>query len=150
MAAMEEEGVINHRDTALSEVSDENDMDELKGLGAVEGPFPCQSAAGSKRHFTGYSTTRRPMLFTKTILRSPTRKPGSVLRWFQGSNRWQLVVSSKETALEVRKDDGEQLHFLFEENVFGCVWDLQVIPHVMVLPAIDWHSVLLACPQDFP
>lgn len=130
---MEEEGAF-HRDTVLSDGSDADDMDELKGLGAVEGPFACQAVGGSKRHFTGHSTTRRPMLFTKTMLRAPARKAGASLRWFDGNTKWRLVVSSKENALEVRCDDGENFHMLFEESVFGCVWDLQVSFSCLLAP----------------
>eukprot|EP00288_Rhodomonas_lens_P000757 CAMPEP_0177730566 /NCGR_PEP_ID=MMETSP0484_2-20121128/22060_1 /TAXON_ID=354590 /ORGANISM="Rhodomonas lens, Strain RHODO" /LENGTH=89 /DNA_ID=CAMNT_0019243569 /DNA_START=114 /DNA_END=379 /DNA_ORIENTATION=- len=62
------------------------------------------------------------------MLRAPARKAGASLRWFDGNTKWRLVVSSKENALEVRCDDGENFHMLFEESVFGCVWDLQPLP----------------------
>ena len=67
------------------------------------------------------------VMYFRTIMKSPVRKASTVVRSREaGQKAVHLVVSSKESCLEVIKDSAHELIHLFDENVFGTIWDLKV------------------------
>ncbi|EKX51431.1 hypothetical protein GUITHDRAFT_134365 [Guillardia theta CCMP2712] len=67
------------------------------------------------------------VMYFRTIMKSPVRKASTVVRSKEaGQKAVHLVVSSKESCLEVIKDSAHELIHLFDENVFGTIWDLKV------------------------
>jgi len=71
-----------------------------------------------------HSLVAAPVLFTKTLLRASVRKSFVSVR-VDGAS---LLVCSKENALEVLRDTGDDLEIVFEECIFGAVWALKALP----------------------
>ena len=67
----------------------------------------------------------QPVLFKKTVMRAAVRK---MLVRVRGVDGGSFVVSSKDCAVEVLRDTGNDLQLLFEECTFGTMWALHALP----------------------
>jgi hypothetical protein len=79
----------------------------------------------------------------KTLLRAAARK--SLVR-LRGVGDGCVLASAKDNAIEVLRDAGGDLEFLFEECIFGTVWALQALsPDHLAACGIDFRQAVGSC-----